>query len=300
MPERPIWLTSRIRKREGNSMGKGGGGQQQPQAMYTNDPRAIQQANQLRDAQFQQSILESNRGRALEQGRQMGNEIFGTGTLPRVQQGRAQEQADFLANRRAISQVAGQRSGQMQDVLAQREAGLGGYTSPEYGAMRQKAYEGFQNQMQTGLRGLARAQGNNRVSGAAAAAQNARFQQSGAASAAQAERDLMLQNINERQNRLGQYEQSLTGAEGTEWNRLQQALQGEEGTMNQIRGDELGREQFNIGQLQREKAGQLQSMLGMAGLSAGDWASGVRSAIAGNQMQSAMAPGGGGGKGGGK
>ena len=149
------------------------------------------------------------------------------------------------------------------------------------------------------MRDLARAQANNRVGGAAAAAQAARLQSNAAGEAARAERDLMIQDINEQQNRLNQYEQSLGGMENTEWGRLQQALQGEEGTMNQIRGDELSREQFNIGQLQREKAGQLQAMLGMAGLSAGDWASGVRSAIAGQQMQQSMNPGGG-GKGGGK
>lgn len=259
---------------------------------------AQQQANQLRAMQLQQAQLEANRTRAMNQGRNLGRELFGHGTLPRLTEGRSQEQADMLANRRAVQDVAGQRSGGMQDIAARRYAGLEGFTAPENAALRQRAYEGFRGQVATGQRALQRAMGQNRVFGDAAVAGLANFQRSANAEAAKAERDLMIQNIAEKQNRLGQYEQSLAGMEGTEWGRLQQALQGTEGLQQTISADELNRQMYNNQQFQREKAGQLQAMLGTMGLAAGDWSTAARSALANQQMQGALNTGSTGGKGG--
>lgn len=280
-------------------MGKGmmGGGQQPASGpVYSHDQQAVNQEQQLRNQQFYQAQLEANRARAAQQGRQLGQEFFGHGTMPRLREGRSQEQADLIAARRAQADYAGQRSGQMQDTLNRQYEGLGGYTSPEYQALHSQAMEGFQNQAATSQRELQRAQANNRVSGAAAAAQIARLRQGTNAAAAQAERDLMIKNIDEQQRRLGAYQGALSGAEGTEWQRQQQAQSGLEGITSATQADELQRQQYNNNAYNRETAGQLQAILGQQGISGGDWASAAQSAIAQQQMNQATSPNGGGKK----
>lgn len=275
-------------------MGKGGS---QPASgpVYTNDPMAMQMQNQMRQQQMTQSMIDANRENYMRKGRALGQELFGHGTLPRINENRTQEMADLLAGRRATADYAGSRSAGTQDVLDRRYAGLGGYSSPEYGALRQRAYEGFQNQVATGKRDLLRSQAANRVSGDAATAGLKRYMDTANAEAARAERDIMLADINERQNRLGAYEQSLGSAEGNEWARQMQANDALQQLTQGIEADELARQQYNNQQFQREKAGQLQAMLGYAGIGAGDLSTGVRTALANQQMQSAMNSGGGGG-----
>lgn len=267
---------------------KGGGSQPASGPVYTNDQWSINQSNQLRNQQFQQAQLEANRARAMNQGRQWGQEMFGHGTMPRLREGRTQEQADMLAQRRGTTAVAGQRSGATQDVLNRYQSQLGGYTAPENAAMRQRSYESFQNQSQTDQRNLQRSQANNFVSGPAAAAQIARLGAANSASAANAERDMMLNDIQNRQNMLDKYAQANAGAEGTEWQRYTDALGNEEATGNRIQDNERSAQEYNNQQYNRETAGQVQAMLGQAGLSSGDWASAAQSAIANQQMQSAM------------
>lgn len=267
---------------------KGGGSQPASGPVYTNDQWSINQANQLRNQQFQQAQLEANRARAMNQGRQWGQEMFGHGTMPRLREGRTQEQSDMLAQRRGTTQAAGQRSGATQDILNRYQNQLGGYTAPENAAMRQRAYESFQNQSQTDQRNLQRSQANNFVSGPAAAAQIARLGAANSASAANAERDMMLNDITNRQNMLDKYAQANAGAEGTEWQRYTDALGNEENTGNRIQDLERSAQEYNNQQYNRETAGQVQAMLGQMGLSSGDWASAAQSAIANQQMQSAM------------
>lgn len=280
-------------------MAKGGNTQPAQGPVYGHDQQAIDFEGQLRNQQLNQSMIDANRQRYADLGRGMGQEYFGHGTMPRVQEGRTQEMSDLLGNYRALNDVAGQRSGATQDVLNRQYAGLGGYTAPQYGALRQQAYQGFQNQMATGQRDLLRSQANNRVTGDAAQAGMQRFQQQGAAAAANAERDLMVNNIQEQQNRLNAYNQNLQGVEGTQWGRQTQALEGLRGLTQSTEADELSRQQYNNQQYNRETAGQLQSMLGMMGLGAGDLSTSVRTALAQQQMTGAL-NGGGGGKGGGK
>lgn len=274
-----------------------GKGQQAPASgpVFTNDPMAMQMQGQMRQQQMTQAMIDANRENYMRKGRALGQELFGHGTMPRINEGRTQEMSDILAGRRATADYAGTRSGGVQDVLDRRYAGLGGYSSPEYGALRSRAYEGFQNQVKTGQRQLMQQQAANRVGGGTAAAGMARFMQGANAEAAKAERDLMIADITERQNRLGQYEQSLTGAEGTEWGRQMQANDALQQLTQQIEQDELARQQYNNQQFQREKAGQLQAMLGYAGIGAGDLSTGVRTALANQQMQGALNSGGGGG-----
>lgn len=269
-------------------MAKGGGQQPASGPVYTNDQWSINQANQLRNQQFNQAVLEANRNRSMQQGRQWGQEMFGQGTLGRLREGRTQEQADMLAQRRAGTQAAGQRSAYSQDALNRYQQNLGGYSSPQYAALRQRAYEGFQNQAATDTRNLQRAQANNFVTGPAAAAQIARLGMGQAAESARAERDLMIADIDKQRESLDKYAQFNQGLEGTEWQRYSQALGEEEATANRLQEWERQGAQYNNQQAMKEKAGQVQAMLGMMGLSSGDWASATQSAIANQQMQNAM------------
>lgn len=269
-------------------MGKGGGQSGGQQPVYAHDQNAINQQNQIQQQQFYQAQLEANRNRAMQQGRVWGQSMFAHGSMPRLQEGRSQEQSDLLANRRAISDVAGQYSAPTQNILSRYQQTLGGYTSPQYDAARAQAYKGFQQQGMTDQRNLLRAQGNNFVSGPAAAAQIARLGAAQSANAADAEQKIMLANIGNQQQQLNAYNQANQQAESDAWNRQQQALGAQEQTQGNIENWERQAQQYNNQQYNRETAGQMQSMLGMMGMSQGDLASAAQSAIAAQQMNQAM------------
>jgi hypothetical protein len=85
-----------------------------------------------READFQRRLTQLREERAKDQaeGRARGEELFGEGTLGRVEQGRLPE---------------------TQRLVERREAGLGGLTAAESAAAREKALGGITEQSQTEL-----------------------------------------------------------------------------------------------------------------------------------------------------
>lgn len=92
-----------------------------------------------------------------------------------------------------------------QEYLDQLKAGLGGYTSPEYQAQREQMLRGVRSNEMTAATQLAKAQARGKVYGAAAGAQRANLSRSSQDSKNNLEQQLMVKNIDERQNRLNNY-----------------------------------------------------------------------------------------------
>jgi hypothetical protein len=270
-------------------MGKG-----QSQAVYTNDPWSINMNNQMQQQNFHQAQIDAQRAKAMREGRAMGQEYFGHGTLPRLREGRSQEQADLLAQRYGIAGVAGNRSGDVQDVLARRRSMLGGYNSQQFDALRQRGMDQINNQVSTAQDAVRRAQGLNPRNPAAAAAQLAQIEKDAMGDVANLQRDLFIDDIDFRNQMLSNFEQSATGAEFNEWNRQMQAQSALESLQSQIANEELQREMYNNQQFQKEKAGQLQSLMGSLGLGASDYGTTAQLYLANQGMQNALNTGGGG------
>jgi len=92
-----------------------------------------------------------------------------------------------------------------QEYLDRLKSGLGGYTSPEYQAQREQMQRGISSQAATASNQLAKAQARGKVYGAAAGAQQANLVQNAQNNKSNLEQQLMVQNINEMQNRLNNY-----------------------------------------------------------------------------------------------
>lgn len=137
-------------------------------------------------------------------------------------------------------------SADMADIIARRKAGLEGLSAEENQALRERGSQEIDRGSQTALRQLRGLQGASGVRGASAVAGQANILQAGQSAKAGVERDLLIQNVNQKREALSGLEQTVQGAEA----------------------DQLGREQFNIGQREKEIAGRQAAGLGFAALGA--------------------------------
>lgn len=130
------------------------------------------------------------------------------------------------------------------DIRSRFEAGLGGYTAPQYQAQREQMMRGVNSNLQTSLGQLAKAQARGKVYGAAASAQSANALRGAEDNKNQLEQDLYVKNIDEQQKRLGEYANLTAG----------------------LREEQLGRQKTNLGQTAAENSAQQSAFLGIAGL----------------------------------
>lgn len=178
---------------------------------------------------YEQRLAQAQAAREADmaKGRARGQELFGEGALGRVQQDRA---------------------GEVADIIAQRKAQAQGFTPEEQQSMRDNNMRSIQQNQAAALRAQQMNMARSGVRGAVAANQMGSMQRGLQGQLADQERQLFLENINQRRQGLGALEQSTQGA----------------------RADELARQQYNQAQMGREKAGQLSTEMGMAGLGAGE------------------------------
>lgn len=134
-------------------------------------------------------------------------------------------------------------SSEMADILARRKSALEGFSAQENEALRAKMLEEIGRGEQTALRQLRGIQGSSGIRGGLASAQQANILKAADDAKTQAERDLFIQNILQKQNALGSYEQTV-GSQSAQ---------------------DLGIQQFNIGQQGKEvqagAAGELSGLL---------------------------------------
>ena len=167
-----------------------------------------------------------------------------TGDIARdVKRGQEVLGSDFAAG--SLGRLETGRSADVSSVVEGRRAALGGFSSEESQALRERAGQGIDRGTQTAVRQLRAQQGASGVRGASAAAQVGRQLSAGQSAKAQAERDLLIQSVGQRGKALSAFEGSVAGAE-----------QGEQ-----------QREMFNIGQTQAETLGRQAAGLGFAQLS---------------------------------
>jgi hypothetical protein len=129
-----------------------------------------------------------------------------------------------------------------QEYLDKLKAGLDGYTSAEYQGQREQMQQGLNSQYATAQSQLAKAQARGKVYGAAGAAQQANLSQANMNSKNDLEQKLMVQNINEKQNRLNNYGQADAG----------------------YQADVLGRQKYNQGNNASEIAARSEALTGTA------------------------------------
>jgi hypothetical protein len=129
------------------------------------------------------------------------------------------------------------------DVINRLQAGLGGYTSPEYQAQREAMQRGVESNTQTSLQQLAKAQARGKVYGAAGAAQQANVLESAQRQKDINEQNLMIQNIDEQQKRLGAYA----------------------GQTDLARKENMDIQKTNIGEADANRAGQVSMFTGLLG-----------------------------------
>ena len=177
----------------------GGGGpsiqeQMEAQRKEVENLRASQQQERLKTLQQ----LRRQREIAQDQGRARGEQLFGEGSLGRLQEGRAPEIAD---------------------VIERRRAGLQGFSREELNALRAQRAQEIARGEQTALRQLRGAQAQAGVRGGLAGAQQAALIQQGQQQRAQAEQELFLRGEQAKREGLGSFEQSLVGAREREQQR---------------------------------------------------------------------------------
>lgn len=224
----------------------------------------------------------------MEEGKKMGQEIFGNEALGRLDASRAGEVSDLVKKRQEMAAAAGTRSADITDVMKRRKEALDGYSAAELQAMREQQQGAMNQQQQLALRQMKAQAASQGIRGGAAAAQQLALQKGMQKNLAQGERELALSNIGQKEKALGAFEKSATGAEGAEFQRSQLAQKGLEDMVSAARAEELKKQTFNIGQQTQEKFGQLASQLGMAGMSAQEAAAAAQQ-ILGEDYQKASA-----------
>lgn len=170
---------------------------------------------------------------------------------------KGQARGEQIFGNQALGRVDASRSADMQDVLARRKANLGGYTPEEQQAMREQNMGSILASQKMGARDLARQQARSGVRGALAANQMQAQNLASQGQLADQERQLFLQNIANKRDALGQYEQSAAGMEKGEFDK----------------------QAFNLGQGEKELQGKLSTEFGYGGMGAQDRAAALQSVL---------------------
>lgn len=199
----------------------------------------------------------------------LSDRFFQDGSLGRVEENRTGEVQDVLDKSKALEELyrTQPRSAEQQDIVARRKAGLEGYTSEELQGQREAANRESYDAYKGRLGELTSRQASSGFSGPAQAGAQAFLERDLARGLARSEQDLFIKNADERQKRLGEYGDVVSGLESEEYNRRRGTLQDYEGYLSKAREDELTRRQENLDRIAAENAGKVSTYFG--GLGAG-------------------------------
>lgn len=193
------------------------------------------------------------------------NKFLQPGTLGRVSTDIEGAQGS-LDRYRGLYDKTTSRSADQNQVVSMMNAGLQGYTSPEYQAQREQMQRGLQSNYATSAGQLARAQSRGKVYGAAGVAQLANLQRSTQNSKDQLDQDLMIKNIDEKQRRLMEFGDYTRGLEQEEFDRRAQATKGIADEEAALRNEQLERQKVNLGQANAETSAQIGAFTGAGAL----------------------------------
>lgn len=203
-------------------------------------------------------------------GRAWGNEYFGADKVQHLADPSlgANSSNDTLARTRALATQfgTGQPDAAQADVLARMQAGLGGYTSPEYQAQREEMQRGLNSDLATGMSQLAKAQSRGKVYGAAGAAQQNNLQMSADNNKNELEQNLMVKNIDESQKRLGDYGNYEQGLQTGNLKNAEEANTDAGNLEANLRGEQVKTQDYNIKQDEAANAARFNTLTGAGGM----------------------------------
>lgn len=168
----------------------------------------------------------------------------------------------------ALLNSAGTSAGERQ-ALGNMQAGLGGYTSPQYQAQREQMTRGLNSNLQTGMSQLAKAQARGKVYGAAGVAQQQNLLMNNQNQKDQLEQDLNIKNIDEMRSRNTEYGLAAAQQNQGQFDRTGVATQNMNKDTMTLGDKTLEREQTNIGQSNAEIAAKIGLFTGAGGTSLG-------------------------------
>jgi hypothetical protein len=185
-------------------------------------------------------------------GKSLFDKYFNFGDLPKIQDNYAKDGENAVSLRGAYADpnnasFAGRRSADVQDILSRMKGGLEGYTANENNAFKERMDRDINQNLSTELKDIEDTNAGNLVLGAAATARA-----DAARREAQKQRDinaqdLFIKNVDEKQTRLMDYGNAVTGAETSEFDKGQNAINAYEQTLNGARQNSIGLQSANIG-----------------------------------------------------
>lgn len=164
----------------------------------------------------------------------------------------------------ALLSATGTSAGE-KESLANMQAGLGGYTSPQYQAQREQQQRGLNSNLQTGMSQLAKAQARGKVYGAAGVAQQQNLLASTQNQKDQLEQDLNIKNIDEMRSRNTEYGLAAGAQNQAQFDRQAGATKNFNQSTMDLGDKTLDREKFNVAQGDTEIATKIGLYTGAGG-----------------------------------
>ena len=183
-----------------------------------------------------------------------------------------------LSQQGQLAETAGNRPAEIQNLINQRQAGLGGLTAPENQALLEQGQLGLNSALQTAMRQNATSNAAAGRRGGVANIANQPAMQNFANASAQLQRDITLANVAERNQRLNELQGLITGQNQQQFNQalaaqgqfgntaggFQNQIQGQDLAANQAYAQSAGEYRNILGSLQNQAAGlRLQGNLGL-------------------------------------
>ena len=174
--------------------------------------------------------------------------------------------SSLISDRQGLYDKTLTRDPEQQNLLSLLKGGLGGLTSQENTAFRERGEVGLDRTFTQGQRAMASNSAARGVRGAASTAGLRDLIVDRGAAQGALERDLQLENINIQDKRRTGFGDFLDKLVTGEFDRSNTALTGLEGTLNTARNDELNRTLLNMDAQRREEALRNSTLFGLVGL----------------------------------
>jgi len=228
--------------------------------------KELEEAQRRERLQREREMVRADRGQDMQAGQDFFARMYGTkgtggGSLGssafgNVDANRAQEIQDIINQRKGVIDP----SEDIAEALARRRANLDGLDSVEGQALREQSMRGLLSQEKSAARNLRGSLGGLR--GGAAAAAQASLARDVGNQRSQLEQDLLMKNLDIKNQALGSFEQAAM----LDDQRRAQRIGDLEGSLTRTRADELARQQYNQSQAAREFAARSGAELGFANL----------------------------------
>jgi hypothetical protein len=172
----------------------------------------------------------------LQRARELAARFYNTSPLEPVVNPYQSQMVEMLNRRQQLSDpnstfYAAKRSADIAGIVERMREGLEGYNAAENQALREAMNREVEAQLATDIERARSSNAANLVFGGAAAAREDIARRGASRAKAQTEQDIFLKNIDERQRRLRDFTEMVTGTEADERRRAEEARRSYEGTL---------------------------------------------------------------------